>query len=108
METSKKTSEYVCQFQYRRSGINVKNARARFWRRMGILYIRSRIEGRGEGDRQDNDGMRIPTRSPRYLENKFKSDCNTVYLLSTCCGVLVGVVVVYEIVVWFLCYVIHP
>ena len=27
METSKKASDYFCQFQYRRSGINVKSAR---------------------------------------------------------------------------------
>ena len=37
METSKKTSEYFCQFQYRRSGINVKNARDTFLRGMRIL-----------------------------------------------------------------------
>ena len=50
METSKKTIDYFCQFQYRRSGINVKNARATFLRGMGILYIRNRIEGEGEGE----------------------------------------------------------
>ena len=44
METSKKTSDFFCQFQYRRSGINVKNARAIFLRGMRILYIRSRME----------------------------------------------------------------
>ena len=55
-----------CQFQYRRSGINVKNARDIFLRGMRTLYIRSRID-------QDNDGMRIPTRSPRYLENNFQT-----------------------------------
>ena len=51
---------------------------------------------------------RIPTRSSRYLENKFKGECNTVYLLSNCCGVLVGVAVVFDIVVWFLCCGINP
>ena len=35
-----------------------------------------------EGGGQDNDGMRtaarrIPTRSPRYLVNKLKADCNS-------------------------------
>ena len=50
METSKKTSEYFCQFQYRRSGINVKNARARFLRGMRIYIIRNRIEGEEEGE----------------------------------------------------------
>ena len=64
METPKKASDYFCQFQYRRSGINVKNARAILLRRMGI-YIYIYIY-------QDNDGMRIPTRSPRYLEKKHK------------------------------------
>ena len=29
------------------------------------------------------------------------SDCNTVYLLSNCCGVLVGVAVVFDIIVNF-------
>ena len=37
-----------------------------------------------------------------------RADCNTVYLLSTCCGVLVGVAVVFDIVVRFLCYGINP
>ena len=94
METSKKASDIFCQFQYRRSGINVKNARGNFSRRMGILYIRSRIEGdRGRGRRrgQDNYGMRIPTRSPRYLENNFKTiivmrfNCYCFYCCWCCC-----------------------
>ena len=51
METSKKTSDYFCQFQYRRSGINVKNARVIFLRGMRIYIIRNRIEGGGVGDR---------------------------------------------------------
>ena len=50
MEMSKKASDYFCQFQYRRSGINVKNARGNFLRGMRILYIRSRIEREGEGE----------------------------------------------------------
>ena len=52
METSKKTSEYFCQFQYRRSGINVKNARVRVLRGMRIYIIRNRIEGVGEEERE--------------------------------------------------------
>ena len=56
MESSKKASDYFGTFQYVRSGINVKNARARFGRRMRIYIIRNRIEGEGEGKR--TDGMR--------------------------------------------------
>ena len=76
METSKKTIDYFCQFQYRRSGINVKNARATFLRGMGILYIRSRIEeaekGRGreggkerEGERKGQGGDAAPSKPKR-------------------------------------------
>ena len=50
MESSKKTSDYFGTFQYVRSGINVKNARAIFWRGMRIYNIRNRIEGEGEGE----------------------------------------------------------
>ena len=39
METSKKASDYFCQFQYRRSGINVKNARGMILAKDGdIIY----------------------------------------------------------------------
>jgi hypothetical protein len=56
-----------------------KKARHRFWRRMRIYIIRSRMDENG----QDNDGMRktarrIPTRSPRYLENIFKINSNAI------------------------------
>ena len=56
MESSKKTSDYFCTFQYVRSGINVKNARDILLRGMRIYIIRNRIEveaeegGGGEGD----------------------------------------------------------
>ena len=60
MEMSKKASDFFCQFQYRRSGINVKNARARFLRRMGILYIRSRIEkGERMRGKEEEEGRRV-------------------------------------------------
>ena len=59
MEMSKKTKEYFCQFQYRRSGINVKNARDTFLRRMRIYIIRSRIE-KGERMRgKEEEGRRV-------------------------------------------------
>ena len=44
MESSKKASDYFGTFQYVRSGINAKNARARFWRRLRIYIIRNRME----------------------------------------------------------------
>ena len=47
MESSKKASDYFGTFQYVRSGINAKNARDRFWRRMRIYIIRNRMEEGG-------------------------------------------------------------
>ena len=61
MESSKKTSEYFCQFQYRRSGINVKNARDTFLKGMRIYIIRSRIDGEGEAE-GEGEGMGKTTR----------------------------------------------
>ena len=73
MESSKKTSEYFCQFQYRRSGINVKNARVRFLRGMRILYIRSRIKTTMEWE--------YPPAPPDTLRINLKCECNTIYFL---------------------------
>ena len=44
MESSKKTNDYFGTFQYVRSGINAKNARDTFWRRMRMYIIRNRME----------------------------------------------------------------
>ena len=56
MESSKKTSDYFCTFQYVRSGINAKNARGIFWRRLRIYIIRNRME---EEEEEEDKTIRI-------------------------------------------------
>ena len=51
MESSKKTSDFFRTFQYVRSGINAKNARVTFWRRLRIYIIRNRMEEEEEEDK---------------------------------------------------------
>ena len=72
-----KTIEYFCQFQYRRSGINVKNARGIFLRGMRIYIIRNRMEE----DKTTMEWAYPPAPPDTLRKNKLYLSCDLIVIV---------------------------